>query len=85
VGYHQCPQQTLNRRVQPEILHHVVVAIATAGYNCLSHNGILITISDTCRFSAKEWYRYIFILTALLSFAGLIVTVGLGCVFYPIG
>lgn len=48
------------------------------------HNGILITISDTCRFSAKEWYRYIFILTALLSFAGLIVTVGLGCVFYPI-
>ena len=42
-------------------------------------------MSDTCRFSAKEWYRYIFILTALLSFAGLIVTVGLGCVFYPIG
>lgn len=66
-------------------MYHVVVAIATAGYNCLSHNGILITISDTCRFSAKEWYRYIFILTALLSFAGLIVTVGLGCVFYPIG
>ena len=65
-------------------MHHVVVAIATAGYNCLSHNGIFITISDTCRFSAKEWYRYIFILTALLSFADLTVTVGLGCMAYPI-
>lgn len=63
----------------------MVVAIATAGHNCLPHSGMLITISDTCRFSAKEWYRYIFILTALLSFAGLIVTVGLGCMAYPIG
>ena len=59
--------------------------IATAESSCLPRNGMLITVSDTCRFSAKEWYRYIFILTALLSFAGLIVTVGLGCVFYPIG
>lgn len=58
--------------------------IATAESSCLPHNGMLITLSDTCRFSAKEWYRYIFILTALLSFAGLIVAVGLGCVFYPI-
>lgn len=66
-------------------MHHVVVAIATAGHNCLPHSGMLITISDSCRFSAKECYRYIFIPTVLLSFAGLIVTVGLDCVFYPIG
>ena len=65
-------------------MHHVVVAIATAGHNCLPHSGMLITVSDS-RFSAKEWYRYIFILTVPLSFAGLTVTVGLGCMAYPIG
>lgn len=65
-------------------MHHVVVAIATAGHNCLPHSGMLITISDSCRFSAKEWYRYIFILTVPHSFAGLTVTVGLGCMAYPI-
>lgn len=59
--------------------------IATAGHNCLPHSGMFITISDTCGFSAKECYRYIFISTVLVSLAGLIVTVGLGCVFYPIG
>ena len=45
---------------------------------------MLITVSDTCRFSAKECYRYIFIPTVLHSFAGLTVTVGLGCMAYPI-
>ena len=65
-------------------MHHVVVAVATAGFSCLPHNGMLITVSDTCGFSAKECYRYIFIPTVLLSFAGLTVTVGLGCMAYPI-
>ncbi len=76
--------QYLAMGIQPEILHRVV-AIATAGFSCLPHNGMLITVSDTCGFSAKECYRYIFISTVLVSLAGLLVTVGLGCVLYPIG
>lgn len=76
--------QYLTMGVRPEILHRVV-AIATAGFSCLPHNGMLITVSDTCGFSAKECYRYIFISTVLVSLAGLIVTVGLGCMLYPIG
>lgn len=76
--------QYLAMGVHPEILHRVV-AIATAGFSCLPHNGMLITVSDTCGFSAKECYRYIFISTVLTSLAGLIVTVALGCVCYPIG
>ena len=63
----------------------MVVAIATAGFSCLPHNGMLITVSDTCGFSAKECYRYIFISTVLVSLADLIVTVGLGCMLYSIG
>ncbi len=77
-------QQYLALGVSPEILHRVV-AIATAGFSCLPHNGMLITVSDTCGFSAKECYRYIFISTVLVSLAGLLVTVGLGCVLYPMG
>ena len=76
--------QYLTMGVHPEILHRVV-AIATAGFSCLPHNGMLITVSDTCGFSAKECYRYIFISTVLTSLAGLIVTVGLGCMLYPVG
>ncbi len=77
-------QQYLALGVPPEVLHRVV-AIATAGFSCLPHNGMLITVSDTCGFSAKECYRYIFISTVLVSLAGLLVTVGLGCVLYPMG
>ncbi len=77
-------QQYLALGVSPEILHRVV-AIATAGFSCLPHNGMLITVSDTCGFSAKECYRYIFISTVLVSLAGLLVTVGLGCMLYPMG
>lgn len=77
-------QQYLALGVSPEILHRVV-AIATAGFSCLPHNGMLITVSDTCGFSAKECYRYIFISTVLVSLVGLLVTVGLGCVLYPMG
>lgn len=76
--------QYLAMGIQPEILHRVV-AIATAGFSCLPHNGMLITVSDTCGFSAKECYRYIFVSTVLVSLAGLLVTVGLGCVLYPVG
>ena len=69
--------------VHPEILHRVV-AIATAGFSCLPHNGMLITVSDTCGFSAKECYSYIFVSTVLASLVGLVVTIALGCMFYPI-
>lgn len=76
-------QQYLGMGVQPEILHRVV-AIATAGCSCLPHNGMLITVSDTCGFSAKECYPYIFISTVVASLLGLTVTAALGCWLYPI-
>ena len=65
--------------VHPELLHRVV-AIATAGFSCLPHNGMLITVSDTCGFSAKECYPYIFISTVLASMVGLVIVIGLGCI-----
>lgn len=68
--------------VRPEIMHRIV-AIATAGFSCLPHNGMLLTVSNTCGFSVKECYRYIFISTVLVSFVGLAVTVALSCIFYP--
>jgi len=77
-------QPYLAMGVQPEILHRVV-AIATAGFSCLPHNGMLITVSDTCGFTAKESYPYIFWSAIVASFVGLVVTVGLGILLYPIG
>lgn len=76
-------QQYLSIGVQPEILHRVV-AIATAGFSCLPHNGMLLTVSDTCGFAAKDSYPYIFGSTILSSFLGLVVTVGLGMLLYPV-
>lgn len=74
--------QYLAMGIQPEILHRVV-AIATAGFSCLPHNGMLITVSDTCGFSAKECYRYIFVSTVLVSLAGLLVTARTGLMSLP--
>ena len=61
-----------------EILHRVV-AIATAGASCLPHNGMLLTVLDTCGFSAKESYPYIFISTVFASMVGLATVIVLGC------
>ena len=66
--------------VPPELLHRIV-AIATAGCSCLPHNGMLITVSDTCGFSAKECYPYIFISTVLASMVGLLTVIGLGYLY----
>lgn len=74
-------QQYLAMGVAPEFLHRIV-AIATGGFSCLPHNGMLITVSDTCGFSARECYRYIFVSTVLASALGLAVTLGLGCLVY---
>ena len=75
-------QPYLSMGVQPEILHRVV-AIATAGFSCLPHNGMLLTVSDTCGFAAKDSYPYIFGSTIIASFVGLAITVGLGILLYP--
>ena len=75
--------QYLAMGIQPEILHRVV-AIATGGFSCLPHNGMLITVTDTCGFSARECYSCIFISTVLASAVGLVIAVALGCLFYPI-
>lgn len=75
--------QYLTMGVQPEILHRIV-AIATAGFSCLPHNGMQITIMDTCGYSAKQCYKYIFISTVLCSLVCLILANVLGCLYYPL-
>lgn len=77
-------QQYLSMGGHPEILHRVT-AIATAGFSCLPHNGMLITVADTCGFSSKECYPYIFLSTIVASLLGLFTTVALGCLLYPAG
>lgn len=74
--------QYLAMGVQPEIMHRVV-AIATAGFSCLPHNGMQITIMNTCGFSAKQCYRYILISTVLCSFLCLVLANGIGIFLYP--
>ena len=70
--------QYLAMGVEPEIMHRVV-AIATAGFSCLPHNGMMITIMDTCGYSAKQCYSYILVSTVLCSALALAVAVLLGC------
>ena len=73
----------LAKGIHPEILHRIV-AIATAGFSCLPHNGMQITVSDTCGFTSRECYGYIFVSTVLVSLAGLVTVIALGMLVYPI-
>jgi H+/gluconate symporter-like permease len=57
--------------VSKELLHRIV-AIATAAFSCLPHNGMLITIMDTCGYSAKQAYKYIFMSTVVSGFLCLV-------------
>lgn len=75
--------QYLAMGVQPEILHRIV-AIATGGFSCLPHNGMLITIMGTCGYSAKQCYKYIFVSTVIVSLMSLMVANLLGSFLYPI-
>ena len=74
--------QYLAMGIHPELLHRIV-AIATAGFSCLPHNGMLITIMDTCGYSAKQVYKYIFISTVISGFLCLTLAVFMGVVLYP--
>ena len=64
--------------INPENLHRVT-AIATAGFSCLPNNGMLIKVMDTCGFTAKQSYKYIFISTVIGSCIGLAVMLLLVC------
>lgn len=75
--------QYLAMGIHPELLHRVV-AIATAGFSCLPHNGMLITIMDTCGYSAKQAYKYIFVSTVLCGAVCLGLAIGMGFILYPI-
>lgn len=75
--------QYLAMGVHPELLHRVV-AMATAGFSCLPHNGMLITIMDTCGYSAKQAYQYIFISTVVCGAVCLGLAIGMGFLLYPI-
>lgn len=72
----------LGMGIHPELLHRVV-AIATAAFSCLPHNGMLITVMDTCGYSAKQAYKYIFISTVVSGAACLGLAVFMGFIFYP--
>jgi H+/gluconate symporter-like permease len=64
-------EQYLAMGVSKELLHRIV-AIATASFSCLPHNGMLITIMDTCGYSAKQAYKYIFISSVVSGFLCLV-------------
>ena len=68
----------LQMGVSPEAIHRIV-AVATAGCSCLPHNGMLITVADTCGFSVRECYRHIFTSTVFASLIGLGTVMGLEC------
>lgn len=76
-------EQYLAMGIHPELLHRVV-AIATAAFSCLPHNGMLITIMDTCGYSAKQAYKYIFISTVVCGFVCLVLANVMGFVMYPV-
>lgn len=67
--------------IHPELLHRIV-AMATASFSCLPHNGMLITILDTCGYSAREAYPYIFVSTVVVGGVCLAVAVGMGGLMY---
>lgn len=71
----------LARGVPPELLHRIV-AIATAALSCLPHNGMQITVIDTCGFSSREAYGTIFVSTVLNGILCLVVANLLGAWLY---
>lgn len=73
--------QYLAMGVEKELLHRVV-AIATAAFSCLPHNGMLITIMDTCGYSAKQAYKYIFVSTVVCGFVCLVLANIMGSWLY---
>jgi len=73
--------QYLAMGVHPQLMHRIV-AIATAGLSCLPHNGMMITVMDTCGCTAKQCYSYIFISTVLCSFLAAALAAVLGCFWY---
>lgn len=75
--------QYLDMGVAPELLHRVT-AIATAAFSCLPHNGMLITIMDTCGYTARQSYRYIFVSTVISGFVCLVAANVMGVIMYPV-
>lgn len=74
-------QEYLALGVHPEVMHRVV-AIATAGFSCLPHNGMVLTIIETSEQSVRESYKYIFVTNVLISVVALIAANIIGLTFY---
>ena len=73
--------QYLEMGMDPQLLHRIA-AIATAAFSCLPHNGMLITIMDTCGYTAGQSYKYIFISTVLNGALCLALAAAMGIVLY---
>jgi H+/gluconate symporter-like permease len=74
-------QKYLTLGVHPAVMHRIV-AIATAGFSCLPHNGMILTIIETSGSSVKESYKYIFVTNVLTSIIALIVANVIGFALY---
>ena len=74
-------QEYLTLGVNSEVMHRVV-AIATAGFSCLPHNGMILTIIETSGYSVKESYKYILVTNVLISIITLILANIIGLAFY---
>lgn len=69
--------------LNPEILHRVGSA-ASVGLDSLPHNGAVITLLTISGTTHKEAYKYIFFPTVVCTLVGMVVSIILGTILYPI-
>lgn len=69
--------------LDPEILHRVGAA-ASVGLDSLPHNGAVITLLTISGTTHKEAYKYIFFPTVVCTLIGMVVSIILGIILYPI-
>jgi H+/gluconate symporter-like permease len=69
--------------VNAEILHRVGV-IASVGLDSLPHSGGIVAVLQISGVSYKEGYKYMFVVTVVITLIALALSMVLGNIFYPI-
>ncbi len=79
--YVQLAQQV---NLNPELLHRVA-AIASGGFDCLPHNGAVITLLAITGLNHEKSYPDLFVVAVLIPVMSLIVVILLGSLFGTVG
>ena len=66
--------------LNPELLHRVA-AIASGGFDCLPHNGAVITLLAITGLTHRESYPDLFVVAMLIPVAALIAVIAIGSMF----